>query len=690
MNFAELKASVIGTTDATGSAFPQGPPENLLTLLAERLAEGMFVLQRHIPCYQQRHIDVYPSCSLMFQNGASVLTKPAGEILRVYTIGSEAGGWDAAIPYTPVTLPTLRRWMAKFRRNARWVYRDNRIASGEQGFIQPSATLDSPGGRAGGGVYSIDPHTQRLIVGPWLQSTEKLVVEWRGIKKEWRDTDLVPDDPAFKRLIRLWLTMEYGRDFASPDLQTRERSFREEHAEQIIACDRENQINGDIPDDSEAASAEINFEANPPADAPEVRTSTRICFVGDTGTANAAAASVAAAVIAQNPDYVVLLGDAVYSPATVEEALAPYQSFIDAHKLVVALGNHDLDLGLTTVAEAVGNPGNGRYFSVELGPVTLVIANSGMNTAGTVVETDGNFAGSPQWVELQSIVARSCARWKFLCLHHAPYSSGSRYAPGVVSQRWASNMEVNAVLSGHSHNYERGTFLNRLHFVVGTGGGSPQDGFESTPEAGSEVRITDFGFLMVDATSTSAVWKFIDTDGTVRDTVTKTDELGPSIPVGPTPGTPPTVTQFEEYASRDEMLASTKSWQHARVTNWDPGDGIITEWSIVTDPAVIPNGTDVRMTVLGRVIYRTFVREGGSDVIVPPPPGEESYQASAVIGFPTYADLTKSRVSCTWVLAFDSRGQTTIFKRDDTSTVHDGVDNVVNAAGIHYKREGFV
>ncbi len=689
MNFAELKSKIIGSPGGSGSAFPQGPPENLIEILYDRLAEGMIATQRWIPCYQQKHVDVYPSCSLMFQNGTSVITKPPGEIIRVYTIGAEAGGWDQAVPLVPVSIGHLRKWMAKFRRNARWIYREPRIASGDQGFTLPSSTLDSPGGRSMTGVYSIDRHTGRLIVGPWLQSTEKLVVEWSGIKQEWKDEDIIPSDPAFLRLIRLWIQYEYGKDFASPDLVVRKMAFEDEQADQMVVCQRENQLNGDMPEPEELTATAIDFEANPPVEVADVASSVRICFVGDTGTADSNAQAVASAVTAQAPDYVVLLGDVVYHPNTPAQALAPWQDLIDAGKLVAALGNHDLDLGQDTVAEEVGNPGNGRYFSIALGSVEVFVANSGFNTDGDVVEEDGNFAGSAQWTALQSMVARSCARWKFLCLHHAPYTSGTRYTPGIEAMRWASNMDVNAVLAGHSHNYERGTFLNRLHFVVGTGGSTVMDGF-GTPIEGSEVRVSgEYGFLMVDCTQSEAKWQFINVAGTVRDTLTKTDDLGPSIQVGPTPGVPPTQTQFAEFETRDEMLASTSSWQTARVVNWDAGDGIITTWEKIASSSVLPNGTDILMTNLGQPVVRTFARENASDVILPSPSGN-AYQAAAVIGFPTYDDLQNSSVSAPWVIAFDSQGSLGVFQRVTDSDPEEGVNTIINAAGIHYRRRGFV
>ena len=149
----------------------------------------------------------------------------------------------------------------------------------------------------------------------------------------------------------------------------------------------------------------------------------------------------------------------------------------------------------------------------------MFVANSGINTEGLNVEPDGNFGGSIQWSALRAMIQRSCAPWKVLVIHHAPYTSSATYSPGVALARWASDMEVHAVISGHAHNYERGTFRGRPHIVVGTGGAALV-GFVDGPCAGSAEQAQEFGFLKLEATRTSAVFKFVNLAGTVVDELT--------------------------------------------------------------------------------------------------------------------------------------------------------------------------
>src|SRR4029434_8500293 len=132
-------------------------------------------------------------------------------------------------------------------------------------------------------------------------------------------------------------------------------------------------------------------------------------------------------------------------------------------------------------------PGNGRYYVVQIGLVAFFVIDSGIDTGGTMVEPDGNYVGSKQFQEITAAITRSTAKWKVAVLHHSPWTSGVRYAPGQSALRWVSDLAVHRVISALSHNYERLLVRNRVHLVAGTGG-QPPEGF-TTPVAGSQVRI---------------------------------------------------------------------------------------------------------------------------------------------------------------------------------------------------------
>lgn len=525
MTFLQLREKMFGTSTTPGAAFPLGTPENLTAILNDYLVEALIEIQRSIECWQVGHTDVFPACATLVQNGTSVVTKPEGEITRVYTIENARNGWNVPVPYNPTTLQFLRRWMSRFRTSYRWLTREGSMPTGYEGFSNPSSDLDSEGGRAIIGIYAIDPRVNRLIVAPWIQSNEAIVVEWTGIKRVWADTDLVSDNPDFLRLVRLWILKEYGTTWATPDVALRMGNWREALADQITTCEHSRHL-GQAPRGEEEGDEVLAYYGyNPPVEVPEPATTATIAFVGDTGQGGEVATAVDAAI--GDAEMTVLVGDLVYAPVTLMDALAPFQARIDAGTLVGALGNHDLDGddGAAVLA-ALSNPGNGRYYTKTVGIVELFVVNSGLNTAGETVEPDGNTAGSTQWSEIRNLIARSCAAWKILVLHHAPYTSGVRYTPGAELLRWVSDLDVHAVVAAHSHNYERGTWRNRTHFVVGTGGGSAgteSDEFAS-PLDGSQARISGFGFLRLTASATEALFEFVDTNGTVLDTATITGD----------------------------------------------------------------------------------------------------------------------------------------------------------------------
>lgn len=525
MTFAELKTRVVG------DAWPLGAPENLTGLLDGYVLSGLIEIQRKIKCYQYRHDDVYDQCRTYWSGGATVLTAPRGNILAVYTVEEINPGevsWGRPVPYRPVDWSEFKRWQAVWK--SRWsstLYVAPPDAGLPLGFRPADASSDATCGRALTGVYTLEETSRRLYVGPWLQSNEKLVVEWQGIKRAWLDGDLVPEDEDFIRLLRLWIEREYGRKWSSSDLAIREAAWREAIADMMVTCERESRLKG-VPVTAEEANAAEWSAFTPEAVEQETATTTeeavKVIIVGDTGHADANSVIVADAIIAEEPDNVILAGDNKYPPNTALVAMAPYATFTDQNKLRAALGNHDLDDGQlgSDVRALAQNPGNGRYFSFRSGPVTFFVVNSGLNTAGALAEPDGNWEGSRQWGEVAGAVLRDTNLWKVLILHHPPYTSSVNYFPGVSALRWVGSLPVHAVVSGHSHQYERLTVGNRTFLVVGTGGSALYD-FRGTPYPGSQTRVKSFGYLRVTADCSSFLAEFVDTDGVVRDTVTFND-----------------------------------------------------------------------------------------------------------------------------------------------------------------------
>jgi hypothetical protein len=522
MNFAELKTEVLA------AAFPLGVPENLRTSIESYVLSAIIEIQRAVRCFRYRHDNVYAACQTYWHCGASVITAPTGRILRAYTVENE--GWCNPVVYNPVTLGEFRRWQARWQtmwRNA--YYRDvvpNGTSALPMGFDVPNASSDATCGRAQAGVYALDATSRRLYVGPWLQTTESLVVEWQGIKRAFADGDLVPDDADFIRLCRLFVELEYGRKWGCNDLPVREFSWREALADISVTCEQETRLHGEPATAEEATAAEWNvYTPETVADSTESDSEYKFTFVGNVGDANPSPEALPDLVAADNPDgLVVLLGDSKNLSQGALTTLSYWSAWTSDDRLRAALGNVDMDDGVlgADVRTLVGNPGNGRYFTITRGPVSIFVINSGVNSSDELVEPDANYAGGKQYNEILAAIVRDTSIWKFAVLHHPPYTSGSDTYPGLTDVRWVSNLPVHAVLTAHPHNYERLFIRNRYHLNVGTGGGQLES-FRENPYPGSQERVEELGYLRLTADCETATFEFVDLDGTVQDTLAFSD-----------------------------------------------------------------------------------------------------------------------------------------------------------------------
>lgn len=126
-----------------------------------------------------------------------------------------------------------------------------------------------------------------------------------------------------------------------------------------------------------------------------------------------------------------------------------------------SLGNHDwlVDHGRYEYDELAMPRASYRR---RLGDIDLFILNS-------------NRVGDRQTNRLADWLAASTARWKVVVLHHPPYTCGGHLGDATVQRRWVPLFErydVDLVLSGHDHNYQRFRVRHGVRYVVNGGGGA--------------------------------------------------------------------------------------------------------------------------------------------------------------------------------------------------------------------------
>ncbi len=241
-------------------------------------------------------------------------------------------------------------------------------------------------------------------------------------------------------------------------------------------------------------------------------------MIGDFGMEGEPAAAVAGLVAAWAPDFVVTTGDNNYpdgAAETLDRNVGQYYSqFIGPYKgqfgpgaaenrFWPVLGNHDWVVGYPEPYLAYFTlPNNGRYYSLQRGPVGLFALDSMPG------EPDGWGADSAQAAWLQAELAASTARWKIVVLHHSPYSSGHHGSSEWMRWPYAA-WGAQLVLGGHDHTYERVQREGVTYIVNGLGGGARYARGFSGLEGSQIFFNADHGAMLVEADETALRARFV-------------------------------------------------------------------------------------------------------------------------------------------------------------------------------------
>jgi hypothetical protein len=239
-----------------------------------------------------------------------------------------------------------------------------------------------------------------------------------------------------------------------------------------------------------------------------------IANIGDYGQGNADETKVATLVRSWNPNAICTNGDDDYLADYSLSNQADYGVFVDRDIMFPCPGNHDWDaanlsLYLAYFDDVVDNQ---YYYAKQLGPVTLFMLDSDARTP------DGNTPDSLQAEWFTEKAANCRTPWKVACIHRAPFSSDTSHGSTEDSQWDYSNMDL--VLSGHAHTYER-LLIGGTNYIVNGVGGSTNYLFSSTPLTGSQFRFNSkHGAAKMIITPKRLSWSFYSYDGALVDTLT--------------------------------------------------------------------------------------------------------------------------------------------------------------------------
>jgi len=250
-------------------------------------------------------------------------------------------------------------------------------------------------------------------------------------------------------------------------------------------------------------------EVQPPAGAlalPLRDGSVRFAVIGDSGRGDEAQHAVAKQMIDWHQrfpfTFVLMLGDNIYPPHAPDDYQKkfeePYRALLDAHvEFRAAIGNHD---NPDEIYYKGFNMDGRRYYTFREGEEGL----KGLTGAGArFFALDSRSFDRAQLSWLEKELAASTSRWKIAYFHHPLYTSG-RYQVGARLLRAGVepilvNGNVDVVLSGHEHFYERVVPQRGIAYFISGGAGSlRRDDIRRPSAIMARGFDTDYHFLMME------------------------------------------------------------------------------------------------------------------------------------------------------------------------------------------------
>lgn len=351
-------------------------------------------------------------------------------------------------------------------------------------------------------LLAVDPLLPELLRGPYLQ----LGTPTGGIVR-WRTSAPVPS------------RLERGASPGSVDAVINDPVATTEHEVQVSGLLPETRYFYAVGTDEARLAGfdeERSFVTGPPVGE---RRPFRVWAIGDSGTANADAAAVRDAyrrhARGHAADLWLMLGDNAYTTGTDAQYTAAvfdmYPTLLERAWLWPTLGNHDAlsvvdqsgpyfdQFTLPEAGEAGGLPsGIESYYSFDYSNVHFVCLDS--------ERLSGLDPASAMLAWLAADLAATNQEWIVAFWHHPPYTKGSHDSDNpadsggrmtLMRERVLPILEsadVDLVLTGHSHAYERSVLLNGHYgtsdtlsssMVVDGGDGRPEgDGAYVKDDAG--------------------------------------------------------------------------------------------------------------------------------------------------------------------------------------------------------------
>lgn len=252
--------------------WPAGEPKNLQSAHTAYFKAALVDIQQSVLQLQQFNYSIFSRCDRLWYDAMSVVEAPPnGVITKVFAIVNEE--WRDKVYYRSSNMQYMTRLAKKL-----YAAETPGTAMLSHGFHAEDESADSTAGRSRYGYWAID--RRKLYVAPWLQSNERLVLEWSGIKNTYEDSDTIDDryfDAAVQEAVKYYVQWQHELWYGDAG---RAASFNREYIlkrAELIHTWRERteqQPAQDVPesvtyltaaaleDDSE--EADVDVDCNPP------------------------------------------------------------------------------------------------------------------------------------------------------------------------------------------------------------------------------------------------------------------------------------------------------------------------------------------------------------------------------------------------------------------------------------------
>lgn len=248
--------------------------------------------------------------------------------------------------------------------------------------------------------------------------------------------------------------------------------------------------------DGRPATARTGFRT-----APEPGSTGPVTFVavGDMGTGKSDQHAVFDQIRNVPFELLLALGDNAYESGTLDEfemhLFDVYGPVFRSVPVFPISGNHEYHTRdaapfreVFVLPENGGEQGRERWYSFDWGPIHFV-----------ALDTEKTGAAQAAWLE-QDLAANTLP-WIIILAHRPPYSSGKHGSHVAFRHRYGEILErynVQLVLSGHEHSYERTRSINGTTYVVSGGGGRETRGIGSSSFTEFSEAVLHFTWFRVD------------------------------------------------------------------------------------------------------------------------------------------------------------------------------------------------